>query len=103
MTKTKYSYRICNVNTNECFTLNNVEFNIILNGGVFEDCPDESNMPDYDEHDETILGVFSAHNLPIIAHRLKYLIKTTNIKDEQILNFLKWIEHKKFPILIYEE
>jgi hypothetical protein len=51
----------------------------------------------------SILGAFSDHNLPIIAHRLKYLIKTANIKDTQILNFLKWIEHKKFPILIYEE
>ena len=96
-------YKISNINNkNEYFIIGHHEMQVLLNNGIFDDCPDETNNPNFDENDDTIVGVFADTNIPIITHRLKYYIKTSNNNNQNILDFLVWITNKNSPLIINE-
>jgi len=96
-------YKICDYNNPiDCVQLNDAEMQVLINGGIFDDCPDEADNPTYDENDESIIGIFSSTNVPIVTHRLKYYIKKNNILNKDILNMFNWIKAKNSPIIIHE-
>ena len=96
-------YKICKFHDlSDNFIIENDEMTLLINNGIFDDCPDESNNPTYDESDDTIVGVFSGMNVPIIAHRLKYFIKISNITNKNILNLQSWLKNRSDSLIIYE-
>ena len=96
-------YKIINYNQSDDFIeLHDDEMNLLIAAGIFDDCPDESDTPLYNENDSSIIGIFSTTNVPIVAHRLKYYIKKNNITHKDILDFFNWIKIKSEPIIIHE-
>jgi len=96
-------YKICNYNNFKDFAeIHENEMQILIAAGIFDDCPDESDTPTYNKDDDSIIGIFSTTNVPIITHRLKYYIKKNNITDQSIIQVFNWIKTKTSPIIIFE-